>query len=124
MYNFKICLIMGVFRKRPVGFVSPPSEPLFIRSIENIEETNENDIILRKEVLVPLSPEDYLQKHPPIMEDYTLLEQLQAGVSVKDVATSTLLDSPDNLDYDENEDAEERVLASLEKDVENIEKTE
>ena len=108
---------MSVFRKRPKGFCSPPSDCLIVHSLEQVIESSENGV-LTKEVIVPMTETEYLHKHPPIMEEFTLAQELAAGVSVKDVPSAGLLDSPDNLDYDINEIAEESILSSLEKDKE------
>lgn len=115
MFYFKICLIMTVFRNRPKGFVSPPSEKRHVHSLERIEETCEEGILV-KEIIVPMSQEEYIDRHPPLKDEFTVLQQLSAGVSVKEVPTNGLLDSPDNLDYPENEVAEQKVLEALEKD--------
>lgn len=104
---------MPVFRKRPKGFVSSFAEPELIRSLETIEEIV-NGSPFKKEVLVPMSADDYHLKHPICHEEFTLGQQLRAGVPIKDVSTSTLLDSSDNLDYEQNEYAEEKVLEALE----------
>lgn len=119
MYNIKICLIMSTFRKRPRDFRAPSAPPLIIRAVEEVEDVVDG-VSIQREVLVPLTPSEYLDRFPPATEDYTLLQQLQAGVSVKEVPSSNLLDSPDNLDYDENEGAEEKILSELEKEVDKI----
>lgn len=106
---------MSVFRNRSKGFVSPPSEVRFVHSLERIEETCEEGIAV-KEIVVPMSQEEYIDRHPPLKEEFTVLQQLSAGVSVKEVPTSGLLDSPDNLDYQENEFAEQKVFEALEKE--------
>ena len=61
--------------------------------------------------------QDYFAKHPVPTEYYSIGQQLQAGVSLKDIPCGTMLDSPDNLDYEVNETAEEQVLDALKKDV-------
>lgn len=119
MYNFKINLVMSTFRKRPLYFRAPAAPPIIIRAVEEVEDVVDG-VPVQHEVLVSLTPSEYLERFPPVQEDYTLLQQLQAGVSVKEVASSTLLDSPDNLDYDENEGAEDKILSELEKEVDKI----
>lgn len=110
-----------MFRKRKQVFMPSPEPPVIIRTVEQVEDFVDG-VSVQHEVIVPMTDVEYLEKHPPVTEDYTLLEQLQAGVSVKEVPTSSLLDSSDNLDYIENEDAEEKVLAQLEKDAETLDK--
>lgn len=119
MYNLKINLVMSTFRKRPRDFRAPAAPPIIIRAVEEVEDVVDG-VPVQREVLVPLTPSEYLERFPPAKEDYTLLQQLQAGVSVKEVASSTLLDSPDNLDYDENEGAEEQILTELTKEVDKV----
>lgn len=110
---------MPTFRKRPRDFRAPSSPPIIIRAVEEVEDVVDG-VPVQREVLVSLTEQEYLECFPPATEDYTLLQQLQAGVSVKEVPSSSLLDSPDNLDYDENEGAEERILSELEREVDKI----
>lgn len=104
-----------VFRKRPKGFkpISSPSVPINI--LETQEETRNNQII-KKEVVVSVNESEFFERYPIPHSEFTLAQELAAGVSVKDVGTSGLLDSSDNLDYDINDVAEEKVLNALEKD--------
>ena len=104
---------MSVFRKRPDGFTPPPSEAQIIHSLESVTEVVSGTPVV-KEVIVPMSVEQYHEKHPISKEDFTLAQELRAGVSVKDVPTNGLLDSVDNLDYEVNETAEETLLNALE----------
>lgn len=50
----------------------------------------------------------------PLPEMPSLSEQIKAGVSLKEIPTDGLLDSPDNLDYN-TENVEERIIKTLEK---------
>ena len=101
---------MAVFRKRPVGFTPPAGSVTPIHSLEKVEEIVNGTSVV-KEVIVPMSEIDFHQRHPISHEEYTLAQQLRAGVPVKEVPTSQLLDSGDNLDYDVNDIAEEKRLS-------------
>ena len=79
-------------------------------------QVEENGVKITREVVVNRTPQDYFAKHPVPTESYSIGQQLQAGVSLKDIPCGTLLDSPDNLDYEVNETAEEQVLDALKKD--------
>lgn len=104
-----------VFRKRPKGFVSPSlSVPISV--LQSVEEMRGQQVV-KKELVVEVTPKEFFELHPISHDDFTLAQELSAGVSVKDVGTSSLLDSSDNLDYDINEVAEEKVLEALEKDL-------
>lgn len=54
----------------------------------------------------------------PLPELPPLSEQIKAGVSLKEVPTDGLLDSPDNLDYN-TDNVEEHIIRTLDK----VEKT-
>lgn len=105
---------MTVFRKRPHGFrfVSPP-EPPILDVVVNEKSDGVN--VIRHEVVVARSVEEWHEEHPIPMEDYSIGQQIDSGVSLKDIPCSTRLDSGDNLDYPENENAEEKVLEVLSK---------
>lgn len=104
-----------VFRKRPKDFVPilSPSVPIYI--VETQEESRNNQIVT-KEVLVSVNESEFFERHPICHDEFTLAQELAAGVSVKDAPTSGLLDSPDNLDYEENDFAEEKLLEALTKE--------
>lgn len=101
-----------VFRKRKSDFVPPVTSPVPINVLESQEELL-NNAIVHKEVVVSVTSEEFFDKNPIPLDDFTLAQELAAGVSVKDVSTSSLLDSNDNLDYDVNDTAEEIVLDAL-----------
>lgn len=101
-----------VFRKRKADFVPPVTSPVPINVLESQEELR-NNAIVHKEVVVSVTPEEFFDKNPIPQDDFTLAQELAAGVPLKDVSTSSLLDSNDNLDYDVNDTAEERVLDAL-----------
>lgn len=82
-------------------------------------QVEENGVKITREVVVNRTPQDYFAKHPVPIESYSIGQQLQAGVSLKDIPCGTLLDSPDNLDYEVNETAEEQVLDALKKESNN-----
>lgn len=109
---------MAVFRKRPAGFAPPAGLATPIHSLEKVEEIVNGTSVV-KEVILPMSEDDYHQRHPIQHEEFTLAQELRAGVPLKEVPTSTLLDSGDNLDYDVNDVAEEKVLSALEEAEEN-----
>lgn len=104
-----------VFRKRPKDFVPivSPSVPIYV--LETQEETRNNQII-KKEVVVSVNESEFFERHPIPKEEFTLAQELAAGVSIKDAPTAGLLDSSDNLDYEENDYAEEKILTALEKE--------
>lgn len=101
-----------VFRKRNADFVPPVTSPVPINVLESQEELR-NNAIVHKEVVVSVTPEEFFNKNPIPLDDFTLAQELAAGVLLKDVSSSSLLDSSDNLDYDVNDIAEEMVLDSL-----------
>ena len=103
---------MSSFRKRPKGFKPCYSVPPLIREVVN-NETVENGISLKRESVVLRTVEESFLKHPVPQEDYGIGAQLQAGVSLRDIPCSTLLDSPDNLDYPDMENVEEKILTDL-----------
>lgn len=90
----------------------------FIRDLEKTEE-NSNGVVVNKETLVILTPSDYHKKHPVPTEEYSLTDEIEAGVNLREIPCGHLLDSEDNLDYDINDSAEELVLEQLNKDVTN-----
>lgn len=109
-----IIVVTMVFRKRPRDFV-PHVSSVPISVLQSCEEKR-GDQIVKKEVVVDVTPEQYFERHPISHDDYTLAQELSAGVSVKDVSTAGMLDSSDNLDYDINDVAEEQIISALEKE--------
>ena len=107
---------MSVFRRRKNGI---PSKSVVIVPELVSSEVEENGVKITREVVVNRSPEDYFAKHPVPTESYSIGQQLQAGVPLKEIPCGTLLDSPDNLDYEINEIAEHKILDALEKEIEN-----
>ena len=103
------------FRKRQNGYIMPSSPCEKIRDVESITVERDGSLITR-EVVVSSTPADYLTKHPVVHQEFSLEEQLKAGVSLKDVPCSGMLDSSDNLDYPQNDGAEEKILGILEKE--------
>lgn len=101
-----------VFRKRKEGFVPSVSSPVPINILETQEELR-NNALVHKEVVVTVTPQEFFEKYPIPFDDFTISQELQAGVPLKDVSSSSLLDSKDNLDYDVNDIAEERVFEAL-----------
>lgn len=102
------------FRKRsPIIYDS--SEVPFIRDLDKTE-VNHNGIILENENLVIISPEEFHKKHPVPMQEFTLMDELEAGVNLREIPCGTMLDSDDNLDYAVNDTAEETLLKQLNSD--------
>lgn len=66
--------------------------------------------------MISSTPDEYLKKHPIEMQEYSLTQQLQAGVPLKEINCSHLLDSKDNLDYSQSETAEQTILDELQKE--------
>lgn len=96
------------FRKRKIVTTSCLSTPIVDVSTS---EDGQRDTRLVNE-------EDYFKLHPISYESFTLTEQLQAGVPLKEVDCSTLLnDDHRNCDIDE----ETEILANLESQVNNPE---
>lgn len=73
----------------------------------------ENGVSVNREVVLSRTPEEYLKDNPPPEEDYSINEQLAAGVPLKEIGISSRFDSSDNLDYPENDYAEETLLKQL-----------
>lgn len=109
-----IIVVTMVFRKRPRDFV-PHVSSVPISVLQSVEEKR-GDQIVKKEVVVDVTPDQYFERNPIPHDDFTLAQELAAGVSVKEISTAGMLDSPDNLDYDVNDVAEDKILSALEKD--------
>lgn len=106
---------MSAFRKRPKGFRFVLGDPPIIREVVT-ETITQNGNKVNKESVVLRSETEYLSEHPIVMETYSIKEQIEAGVSLKEIPTSTMYDSNDNLDYPENEVAEQKILDVLNND--------
>lgn len=105
---------MSAFRKRQSSsvFTSVSGCNLPILDVVN-SSIVENGLVVNREVVVSRTPEEYLKDNPPPQEDYSINEQLASGVSLKEIGISSRFDSSDNLDYPENDYAEERLLEQL-----------
>lgn len=106
---------MSVFRRREKGFYLPPVSPPVIREVVT-NEVVENGCTLMRESVVTRSNSEWFDNHPVSKESYSIDEQLRAGVPLKEIPCSTMLDSDDNLDYEQNEYAEQQILDELTKD--------
>ena len=53
--------------------------------------------------IVSISPVEFAELHPPVMEEYTLTEELQSGVPLQEIPCGHILDdnSPNMPDDDE-----------------------
>lgn len=100
---------MVTFRKRPP--VHLKDEPCNIRSLEFVDQARKDGILTRKEVVKSMDLHDFHVFNPHPMEEYTIQQQLDAGVSLRE--TFVNLDSGDNLDYAVNETAEQDLLDKL-----------
>lgn len=101
---------MTAFRRRKNVHLLAPRVHI---SEVNTSSVVENGVTINMETISELTPVDFFSRHPVPMEEYSINEQISAGVNLKDIPCSSLLDSPDNLDYDQNETAEEQILSAL-----------
>lgn len=105
---------MSAFRRRNFSSVftscSGCSSPILDVVNSSIVE---NGVCVNREVIVSRTPEEYLKDNPPPVEDYSINDQLAAGVPLKEIGVSSRFDSSDNLDYPENDYAEEKLLKQL-----------
>lgn len=106
---------MSVFRRRKSGFYLPPVSPPVIREVVT-NEVVENGCTLMRESVVTRSDKEWFDTHPIPTENYSIDEQVRAGVPLKDIPCGTMLDSDDNLDYEQNEYAEQQILEQLTKE--------
>lgn len=65
---------------------------IHLSSMGSVVEVFEND---SKRTLSSVSIDDYRERHKLPDEDFTLTEQLDAGVSLKEIPCGTLLDTND-----------------------------
>lgn len=112
---------MAVFRKRCGIFTACGGDVPKVRDLRTVS-LNSDGVEVQTLVLDDVSEDDFLRRHPVIMEEVSLQQMLAAGVNVKEVGCGGLLDSKDTLDYSVNEDAENRVLETLEKEIEKKKK--
>lgn len=87
----------------------------FIRDLDRME-IERNGTIVSSEALVIVSPEDYHKKHPVPTQEFSLTDELEAGVPLREIPCSKMLDSADNLDYAVNDTAEQTIFDQLSKE--------
>lgn len=105
---------MSAFRKRKNAKVFTSGSACNIPILDVVSTSVvENGVSIQREVVVSRTPKEYLEDNPPPQEDYSINEQLAAGVPLKELPISSRFDSSDNLDYPENEYAEEQLLKQL-----------
>lgn len=92
------------FRKRP---------PISYGAGSSVREISENED--GKRVLVNTNYHDFALKNPISTEEYSLTQQLQAGVPLKELNVSNLIGSTDPIDNPINE---EKVLEQVNQAVE------
>lgn len=105
---------MTAFRRRPNKHTK--SRSVLICDVQT-NPVVENGVVINKEVVSVLTAKDYFELHPIAIEDYSINEQVSAGVPLKEIPCGSRLDSNDNLDYDVNETAEETLFAELQKEI-------
>lgn len=109
---------MSVFRKRSKAFRLSSGCPVRIRDLRNVVSVVDG-AELSQEVVTDMTIDDYIKVNPIVTEDFSLEEQIRAGVQLKDIPCSTMLDSSDNLDYEVNDSAEQFVLDKINEDINN-----
>ena len=105
---------MSAFRQRKPDFKyfgAPASPVIFLKKESKVQE----DCTVLEEKVIVSSVSDYNLTHPVPSEEFTVAQQLEAGVSLKEIPVSGMLDSCDNLDYEEDK-LQEKVLESLQKE--------
>lgn len=105
---------MSAFRKRSADFKyfgSVPSPVLYLQKEERIQ----GDVTITEEKVISSSVEDYNLTHPIPYEEATVAQQLEAGVSLSEIPVGSMLDSRDNLDYEEDK-LEQQILEKLQKE--------
>lgn len=105
---------MSAFRKREADFKyfgSAPSPVIYLKKESKVQD----DVTILQEQVVVSSVSDYNITHPVPMEEFTVAQQLEAGVSMKEIPVDGMLDSNDNLDYEEDK-LQEKVLEKLQKE--------
>lgn len=105
---------MSAFRHRKPDFkyISAASSPVIYLKKES--KVQDDCTVLEEKVIVS-SVSDYNLTHPVPTEEFTVAQQLEAGVSLKEIPVSGMLDSGDNLDYEEDK-LQEKVLETLQKE--------
>ena len=94
---------MSAFRKRP---------PISYSIGSSVVDVSENEDGRRS--LVSMSVGEYFRKNPVSMEEYSLTEELKAGVSLKEIPCSNLISSSDPIDHPIDENA---VLEKVKKEL-------
>lgn len=107
---------MNAFRRRKNVHLKAPR--VYISEV-NTSSVVQNGVNINMESISELTPSEFFSLHPVPFEEYSINEQISAGVSLKDISCSTRLDSPDNLDYEQNETAEEQILSALKQETTN-----
>lgn len=105
---------MSAFRKRSVDFKyfgSVSSPVLYLQKEDRVQ----GDVVITEEKVISSSVEDYNLTHPIPFEEATVAQQLEAGVSLSDIPVASMLDSRDNLDYEEDK-LELEILEKLQKE--------
>lgn len=105
---------MSAFRQRKPDFKyfgSPVSPVIYLKTESKVQD----DTTVLEEKVIVSSVSDYNLTHPVPREEFTVAQQLEAGVSMNDIPVSGMLDSVDNLDYEEDK-LQEKVLETLQKE--------
>lgn len=108
---------MSAFRHRKPDFkyFGPAASPVIYLKKES--KVQDDCTVLEEKVIVS-SVSDYNLTHPVPTDEFTVAQQLEAGVSMKEIPVSGMLDSGDNLDYEEDK-LQEKVLETLQKEEKN-----
>lgn len=106
---------MSAFRQRKPDFMyfGPSASPVIYLKKES--KVQDDCTVLEEKVIVS-SVSDYNLTHPVPKDEFTVAQQLEAGVSMKEIPVSGMLDSGDNLDYEEDK-LQDKVLEKLQKEV-------
>lgn len=105
---------MSAFRKRKADFKyfsSASSSVIYLKKENKVQD----DVTILQEQVIVSSVSDYNLTHPVPTEEFTVAQQLEAGVSMKEIPVDGMLDSNDNLDYEEDK-LQEKVLEKLQKE--------
>lgn len=105
---------MSAFRQRKADFKyfgAPASPVIYLKKESKVQD---DSTVLEEQVIVS-SVSDYNLTHPVPREEFTVAQQLEAGVSMNEIPVNGMLDSGDNLDYEEDK-LQEKVLETLQKE--------
>lgn len=108
---------MSAFRQRKPDFKYFGSASSTVIYLKKESKVQDDSTVLEEKVIVS-SVSDYNLTHPVPTEEFTVAQQLEAGVSMNDIPVSGMLDSGDNLDYEEDK-LQEKLLESLQKEEKN-----